>query len=371
MTTAVEPALAGPRALPRRRVWWKVPFQVLGRAAANFVEDRGTQMAAAISYYALFSLFPLALLAAAVFGIVLRNDSLQADAIEAIVGQIPVEKESIETIIQGLANLGPTLSILALLGTIWTAGALSASIRSALGVAFEEERGRPLLRSKLIDYAVLPVLGILLVGGVVLTAVWNATRSEVTERYDILPDSLLWFWDAGAITITLTLSFLMFLFIYWLLPNCRVQLRYAWPGALVAAVAFEAVKFGFTIYLANFNDYQIYGSLAGAMVLLFWIFLSSNIMLFGAEIANEIPHVVNAEPRHGFEQDEGNWRSSLWSFIRGLALAPGNNPHHEHMRHVTASSALEAPETPLAEAPPVAVEAPEEEEEERPGQAAS
>ena len=348
MTTAAGSAPATARIQPPRRAWWKVPFQVLGRAAANFVEDRGTQMAAAISYYALFSLFPLAILAAAIFGIVLRNDSLQASAIDAIVGQIPVEKESIETVIQGLANLGPTLSIVALLGTIWTAGALSASIRSALGVAFEEERGRPLLRSKLIDYAVLPVLGMLLIGGVVLTTVWNATRSGVTERYDILPQSLLWFWDAGAITITLTLSFSMFLFIYWLLPNRRIQLRYAWPGALVAAIAFEAVKYGFAIYLANFNDYQIYGSLAGAMILLFWVFLSSNIMLFGAEIANEIPHVVNAEPRHGFEEDEGDWRRSLWSFIRGLALAPGDRPHHEQTRYATASSALEAPAPPPA-----------------------
>ncbi len=150
-----------------------------------------------------------------------------------------------------------------------------------------------------------------------------------------------------------------------LLPNRRVLLRYAWPGALIAAVAFEAVKYGFTIYLANFNDYQIYGSLAGAMVLLFWVFLSSNIMLFGAEIANEIPHVVNAEPRHGFEEDEGNWRSALWSFIRGLALAPGDRPHPEHAQHVTASSALETPETPPPE--PAPSEAPEEE---RPREAA-
>jgi hypothetical protein len=175
----------------------------------------------------------------------------------------------------------------------------------------------------------------------------------VTERWSFVEGPLLWLWDAGAIAIPLLLSFLMFLFIYWLLPNRHVELRYTWPGALIAAVAFEAVKFGFTIYLANFNDYEIYGSLAGAMVLLFWVFVSSNIMLFGAEVANEIPHVLHEEPRHGFEEDEGDWRSSLWSFIRGLALAPGDmhpDHFHEHARHSAASGALEPPVPPI-EAP--------------------
>jgi len=95
VTTAAGSAPATVRIQPPRRAWWKVPFQVLGRAAANFVEDRGTQMAAAISYYALFSLFPLAILAAAIFGIVLRDADVQARVLDAIVGVLPVEDSSV------------------------------------------------------------------------------------------------------------------------------------------------------------------------------------------------------------------------------------------------------------------------------------
>ena len=134
-------------------------------------------------------------------------------------GQIPVEKESIETVIQGLANLGPTLSIVALLGTIWTAGALSASIRSALGVAFEEERGRPLLRSKLIDYAVLPVLGVLLIGGVVVTeSVFNIpglgrlTVDSVLRRdYPVIQGIILVF-SAAYVLVNLAVDLLYTVF---------------------------------------------------------------------------------------------------------------------------------------------------------------
>ena len=68
----------------------------------------------------------------------------------------------------------------------------------------------------------------------------------------------------------------------------------------------------------------VYGSLGGVIALLFWVYLTANIMLFGAEITAEVPHVLNEEPRHGHPgSDEGSWRSSAWALLRGLVLAPG------------------------------------------------
>ncbi|MSQ41769.1 MAG: YihY/virulence factor BrkB family protein [Dehalococcoidia bacterium] len=297
--------------------------RILRRATINFTEDRCTQMAAAISYFALFSLFPLTLLAVSIFGIVLRNAAVQGRVLQAIVDLLPIEATSIESSLRAVAHLGPTLTVVSLAGALWTAGALSAAVRHSLDVAFDARRGRPYLRGKLIDYALLPGLGLLLLASFALTAAWRVAQA----RADALPwlgGELRWLWDLGALTLPALISFAMFLFLYWLLPNTKVRVQDAWPGALLAALGFEALKHGFATYLAYFAAYNVvYGSLGGVIALLLWIYLSANILLFGAEVAAEVPHVLAEEPRHGHAgATEAGWRRSLVALLRGLVLRP-------------------------------------------------
>ena len=110
--------------------------RLLGRALVGFVLDRGSQMAAAISYYALFSMFPLTLLAVSIFGIVLRDQPFQDRVLAAILDILPVEDETIADALHRVASLGPTLTFVSALVSLWTAAALSASLRNALNVVF-------------------------------------------------------------------------------------------------------------------------------------------------------------------------------------------------------------------------------------------
>lgn len=293
---------------------------------ANFVEDRGTHLSAAISYYGLFALFPLTLLAASVFGIVLRSATVRERVIDQLFAQLPLNPNNADTVREALSNaaaLGPTLSIVSLFGALWTAGALSAAIRSALNQIFEVPRGRPLLRGKLFDYVLLPIISLPFVGGLILTTAWRIAQRRI-EEIAFLRGQALWLWELGAFLIPLGLSFAAFLLLYWLVPNRDVRVRYAWPGALVAALLFEGLKVGFAFYLANLATFDVlYGPLSSVIVLMFWVYLTANIMLFGAEIASEVPHVLRHEGRHGHANgdDEGNWRRSLLAFARGLVLA--------------------------------------------------
>ena len=309
--------------------WTAMVLRVSGRAAKNFAEDRGTQMAAAISYYTLFSLLPLLILTVAIFGLVLRDDSLQADVIGNLIDTLPIQNEDIIEAVEGTTQVAPQLALVALVGAIWTSGALSASLRMALNVAFEARRTRPAIRGKLIDYALLPILGLPVLGSVVLSAAWQIVR----QRTDNLPlaSNFEWVWDATTIGTSLFLSFLAFSLLYWLAPNRTVRFRYLWPGALFAAVAFEGLKYGFTVYLTNFANYElVYGVLGGVVVLLFWVFLSANILILGAEVANEVPHVLRDEPRHGRERgrEDRSWISAVWKVIRWLLLAPEDEEDH-------------------------------------------
>jgi membrane protein len=283
-------------------------------------------MAASISYFALLSMFPLALLAVSIFGIVLRDADVQARVLEAIVDALPVEETSIEDNLRAVASSGPTLTVVSLVGAIWTAGALSRAIRSSINVAFDAKRPRPPLRGILVDYSLLPVVGVLFLGSFLVTAAWRVIQVQTDERIDLLGGQSSLLWDAGALAIPAALSFLTFLFLYWLLPNLPVRLRDIWPGALVAALAFEALKHGFAFYLANFASFDVvYGSLGGVIALLLWIYLSANILLIGAEIAAEVPHVLHEEPRHGHAgatETDKDWRASLLTILRGLVLVP-------------------------------------------------
>ena len=324
------PVAAPPRTRRAPWYWAAVVFRVTGRALKNFAEDRGTQMAAAISYYTLFSLIPLLILVVAVFGLVLRDaSSLEQDVIDFLVESLPIPEGDVEEAVQGASKLAPQLAAVALLGAIWTSGALSASLRTALNVAFEARRGRPALRGKLIDYALLPILGVPVLGGVVLSAAWRIVRREV-EDLPLGTSEFQWVWEAVAIGTSLMLSFLAFSLLYWLAPNRTVRFRYLWAGALFAAAAFEGLKYAFTIYLENFANYDvIYGSLGGVVVLLFWVFLSANILILGAEIANETPHVLREEPRHGRAREEDrHWLSASWKVIRWFILAPEDEEDH-------------------------------------------
>ena len=304
-----------------------IALLVLRRATANFVEDRATQMAAGISYFALFSIFPFVLLAFAIFGIVLRDEGLQQDVIAEIIDALPIEDESIVSAVTNLADQGTTIGVFALLGTLWAASALSAALRSALNVTFEVGDKRALVRGKLLDLTVLPALGLLFLASLVLSTVWRVAQAEVSDRG--IFEELTPLWELGAIGIPGLISFVGFLFLYWFLPNRPLQFRYLWPGALIAAIGFEAAKFGFTIYLANFGNYDVvYGSLGGVITLLVWVYLSANIMLFGAEVAAEVPHVLHGEERHGIAGAlDVDWRRSLPVAVARPDLRPRRRRH--------------------------------------------
>lgn len=331
MVVPAAPSSARPA---RVRVDWRLVAGLLRRATVNFVEDRCTVLAAAISYFALFSLFPLVLLAAAVFGIVLRDPGVRDRVLNAVVDAIPVEAPSVANSLRALADLGPTLSVVATIGTLWTASALASAIRNALDIVFEVRRPRALLQAKVLDYLVLLGVGLLFLASLALTTAWRVVESQADVRWGLLDGNLRWVWDTGAILIPAVMTFLMFLLLYRVLPHQRTRLLHIWPGALLAAVGFEVAKALFATYVANFSNYDVvYGSLGGVIALLFWVYVSANILLFGAEVSAEVSHVMRGEPRRGHvPSEEGDWRASLLTLLRGLVLAPGESEERRRRR---------------------------------------
>jgi membrane protein len=106
--------------------------------------------------------------------------------------------------------------------------------------------------------------------------------------------------------VPFALSFVAFLAVYRLVPNRRVRLSHLWVGALLAAVGFEAAKLGCGLYITNFGRYpEVYGTLAGAVLLLFFVFVVATVVIYAAEVtallgedhAGAAEHVVVSEQR--------------------------------------------------------------------------
>ena len=288
-------------------------------------------MAAAISYYVLFSVFPLIIFIVAIMGLLLQDNSLQDDIIEAILDLVPLSENegNISNAVRDVAGVGSgALGGLGIVGMAWSGSNMMGVIRRSINTAYDLERARPIIRQKALDLAMVLGLGAFFLSSVSTTAFLRIVREfsddmtvlgEVSERAGFA-------WDAASYAVPFIFSLIAFTILYWIVPATKVKLRDVWPGSLIAAIFFELGKIGFTFYLANFSNYGlIYGSLGGVVAFLFWVYLGSQILLFGAEVASEYPRVLRGDYESAEKEPPQNGlplRQRLKKILRSLL-------HHE------------------------------------------
>jgi membrane protein len=297
------------------------------RSVQAFLRDNAMQMAAAISYYVLFSLFPLLIFIVGVFGVFLRDEGLQEDVIDLVVDNIPLTedegRDEVREAVEGVAGAaGGALGVLGLLGMAWSGSAMFGVIRRSLNAAFEVEQPRPVVMQKLLDLGLVLALGFFFLVSIFATGFLRVVEDQTTAIpiFGRLAEDLGVFWVVSSHLVPLAFSFLAFLFLYSVVPAQRPSPRHIWPGALLAAVLFEIVKNGFSFYVANFAAYDVvFGSLGAVVAFLFWVYLSANIMLLGAEVASQVPHVkVEMHKQPKLEGLEPPLTRRVWKGVRGL-----------------------------------------------------
>ena len=305
-------------------------WMITRRSASEFVDDHCTQMAAAISYFVLFSLFPLLILVAGILGIVLRNAELETKFVNTAIEYIdnfPISESELPEVIEKMTGAGSiALTSLGFIGLIWSGSNMFGVVRRSLNIAYDIDGSRPLVHQKLLDLAMLASLFLFFVASVVATGILRAAR-EQSETFPILgsyAEQLGPGWHLISVLLPMVFSFAAFLLLYWIVPAVHVKPRHVWPGALVAAILFEAAKLGFSLYVENFSNYEVvFGSLSLVVIFLFWVFISANIMLFGAEVASEYPRVMRGDYDRARSDDDPEPKSfiaQVWGFLRGLVI---------------------------------------------------
>ena len=317
------------RALLRRLVSaTRVAMTLVGRGAGEFLDDGCPQRAAAISYYSLLSLFPLAIVLVAVFGIVVDDDAARLRVTDFVLDNVPLREDrgrsDLAELLRSVTSASGGFGIFGVAGLLFAASAVMGAVRHALNAAWEVTEERPLLQGKLVDLLLVFSTGIVIATSFAMTLAvkYVASLGDLFGAPGALAhDAILL---AGRLVPAL-LAFAVCAAVFALVPARRATagLRDTWPGVLFAVLGFETAKAGFGIYLDNAANYgAIYASLGGIVAFLVFVFVAANLFLLGAEIASEWPAVREAPPP---APSQVPLRQRLRDALRGLVVRPGSD----------------------------------------------
>lgn len=267
------------------------------RTLQEMSDDDATHMAAAISYYALVSLFPLTLGLIAIMSFV--QDAPSPETITSWVASfLPGSENLVHVNIEAVLAVRGTIGVFAVLGLFWAGSAIFGGITRSINRAWDVHTDRPLYLSKARQLVMALLTGLLFLFSTSIT-----TFLRVYERFASInfpfADMLV---STTSLVILHASSFVLvlavFLMLYKYMPNTKTYWRYIWLGALVAAILFETTKNLFILYLNTFTNFaNVYGTLAPVVALLLWTYLSGLILILGAELSSEYGRI-----RRGIER---------------------------------------------------------------------
>lgn len=266
------------------------------RVIREMIRDDATHLAAGVSYFAIFSLFPILLGILAIAGVVLESEEAKVEFLQLfsdglpgseqfISSIMPVVERNVETLV---AFRGP-LALISIVGLLWSGTGVLAAIGRSIDRAWDISYNRPFLLAKGRQLFMGIVLGVPLSFSFLAQSAEEGLSALAIEKL-----GLHWTWLIGTLgdltlrAIDWGLVLLVFLLAYRFVPNTKTYWRYVWLGAAVATVMYQVTLELFIWYLADFARYDtVYGPVSSVMVFLLWIYLSALILVLGAEISSE------------------------------------------------------------------------------------
>ena len=276
-------------------------FSLLQQTFQEWLQDKAPQLGAALAYYTVFSLAPLILILLAIVGFIFRDDP--AGAWDKITQQMSYFLDpSVVSVVQDIARKASESHkgimatvmgiILALFGASGVFGQLQDALNTIWGVKAKPGRGiRGFLRARFLSFAMVAGICFLLL---VSLAVEATLRVFSQYMQAVLPGGI-----AVALTVYLVFDFavvvLLFAMIFKFLPDVKIQWRDVWIGAVVTAMLFGLGKWLLGLYLGSGAAGSAYGAASSLITLLLWVYYTSQILLFGAELTQVYAARANRE----------------------------------------------------------------------------
>jgi membrane protein len=281
-----------------KRTW----FGTVKRTVREFRDDNLTDWAAALTYYAVLSLFPALIALMSILGLVVDPKTITRVVTDVVsqlgpASAVDTFKKPIQQIAgnQSTALFGLIFGVAA---ALWTASGYVGAFMRASNAIYEREEGRPFWILRPLQILVTFIL-VMMAALVVLSLVVTGPVAKAVGDAVGLGDTAVTVWNIAKWPVLLVVVMLMLAILYWPSPNAK-QAGFRWvsPGAVLAVLVWIVASAAFAFYVANFGSYnKTYGALGGVIVFLVWMWLTNVAVLLGAEL--------NAETERGRELEEG------------------------------------------------------------------
>lgn len=260
---------------------------VLKDTLLRTVRDKGFPYASQAAFAFAFSLFPLIYLIATTTGLLVREPRLRASLLENLAHFMPLDTVSSVSgylvSLQATRFLHTQLVFSFLLG-LWTASGVIVVWGEAIARAYRVRRKRSFWRKRLRAIAVLLTVGVLIASAFGFLVIAPVVAKFLTKHLG-MGGLLVWFLESFGFPIAVLCMSPAYAVLYWMAPAKNPDGQgYVWPGAIFATWVWVTVTWIFRLFVLNFGAFhQTYGSLAGFMILLSWMYLTSLSVIIGAE----------------------------------------------------------------------------------------
>ena len=278
--------------------------QVMVKTVKEFVDDEMSTYASALAYQMLFSLFPFILFLIALIGFLHLPDFFSWLRMQAGMVLPPQALDLVNPVIDQLQTSKSGLLSVGIVVALWSASAGIRLLMSAMNAAYDVPEERPVW--KRLPLSVLYTVGIagMLLAAAALMVLGPQVMNWIAAQIG-LEDIVVTLWTIARWPVIIILMMVAVALMYYVLPDVKQEFRFITPGSVLAVVFWIIASLGFAFYVKTFADYNaMYGSIGAIIVLLLYFYISSAVLLLGAEMNAVIEHMSNEGKAKGQKDAE-------------------------------------------------------------------
>jgi membrane protein len=272
------------RILLRFRVEVRLSGLAAWRALVRLMNGDDLTHAAAISYYALLSLFPFLLLIISMLGSITADDADRLTVLEFVFRYFPGRLDFVTTQLDAFRQMRLQVGVMGGLALMWASLGVFGAITSAVNQAWGVERQRSFLKHRLVSFLMLVAGGSVMVAALLLV---SAAQLAETSWFGAMLAQYEWLRAAQTITVRYSATILLILavgLLFYFVPNVKTRFRDVWIGAILTGVLWRLTLGVFSWFVGGSARLtMIHGSIAAVVVFLLWIYVSSVILMYGVE----------------------------------------------------------------------------------------
>lgn len=255
---------------------------VLREMVRRYFSDGISKASAELAYFLLFSFFPLLMFLNSVLAMI----PISAVALDTFTQFLPIDIQDLVAGYWGYISRVPSLSPF-LIGIGLTLYFLSRSVSSlirSINRIYHIHNKRSAFRQTVVSFTFTAGFMLAIILSFLLLVVGKVLM-EFINRCVYVPEELTSMWHYGRYLVTISFIFLFLLLLNYIVPNCKLRIRDAVPGALFSLIAWVVFSIAFSFYVENMSNYSVlYGSLGAIMILMLWLYLTGIIMLMGTQL---------------------------------------------------------------------------------------